>query len=198
MAFPSIPQPLWPFGRNKSPLWHLYHWAALGNVHSRGVPVPRSVTERAGLSHQIPGELVQPVAINSISWCCRQNNGSLNVHTEILETWVILPHMAKRTWQMGLRFWTLILRDDPRLSCWTSLITQVLKIRGSSGLYSQWESCDYRRRIRCTSTCNDYKYPKSQLTWTFIYLGKSTFFKDMGSLGGWEMLITISEFLFWP
>lgn len=94
------------------------------------------VSLRAGLSHQIPGELVQFVDINSISWRCRQNNGSLNVHTQILETWVILPHMAKRTWQTGLRFCTLILRDHPRLSCWTSLITQVLKSRGSSGLQS--------------------------------------------------------------
>ena len=154
------------FGRNKSPLWHLYHWAALGNAHSRGVPVPPSATERAGLSHQIPGELVQSVAVNSISWCCRQYNGSLNAHTEILETWAILPHMAKRTWQMGLRFWTLILRDHPRLSCWTSLITQVLKSRGSSGLYSQWEGCDYRRRIRCTFPLQPVTIISLQVPWS--------------------------------
>lgn len=52
-----------------------------------------------------------------------------------------------------------------------------------------------------TWTCYDHQFIytlKSQLTWNFTYLGKATFFKVMGSLGGWEVLITISEFLFWP
>lgn len=159
------------------------------------------VSLRAGLSHQIPGELVQFVDINSISWCCRQNNGSLNVHTQILETWVILPHMAKRTWQMGLRFWTLILRDHPRLSCWTSLITQVLKSRGSSGLQSMRVLWLWKNQVYLSpSTCYDHQFIstlKSQRTWTFTYFGKSTFPNGViGRLGNinhdiWIFILTI-------